>query len=311
MILVGITSLTLRWRRFFTRSATVVLALVAVAMSLIPKLHRPPPAPVPLPPAMPPAPIATAQDETAIDALIAREKRRPFSALWLEMTIALAFLLLAVVALVIAREGDVALVLVRDVAKGDQINADDLVTLRLPQIEHTFSSRKEVNDVRARADLQAGSVLKTTDVVHPQVVATANIGSGELLDPAKNVAIRLQPFAHGALRPPVKKPRKAKQFIPAGSPILTAATEEVKASRIADVEIPLRAYVGVLVARSGDQMLLLATPRAAGGAALFTVCIGSITTKEETARVVVIMPEPEATRFAALPASDFVLMKKR
>jgi hypothetical protein len=131
------------------------------------------PAPAPAPPA-PVARQATPRDHRALNALLRREERRPLSDYWLDAAIAVALALLIVPPIVIARRGAPAVVLIRDLRQGDRIDKGDVTILRLPRLEHTFSSASDVEGRLALHDLQGGSVVRTIDVGRRQAVAAAD-----------------------------------------------------------------------------------------------------------------------------------------
>src|SRR4029078_9028942 len=102
----------------------------------------------------PPAPAArqaTPRDLWAIDALLRRERRRPLSDFWLEAAIAAALALLIAPPMAVARRGAPAVVLIRDLRQGDRIDKRDLAILRLPRLEHAFSSASDATGSLVRA----------------------------------------------------------------------------------------------------------------------------------------------------------------
>lgn len=312
-----------RWRRtaLVVGSAAVAALLARARKPAARSSHAAPPPAVP-PPVAPP-PVASAQDELDIDALIAREKRRGWSAFWLEAAIAIVVLLLVAVPLFFAWRGRTAYVLVHDLRQGDPIHIEDLQPMRMPRLDHAFRDVAALaGGVQARNDLQSGSVLHTTDLVRLQAVATTDLAAGDRVEPSHNITFKPLPYVRGALTPAnaenANAPNTTAQktvtrFVAAGSLVdASVLADAPPPPKAADIAVPLRAFSGALAVVEGAEVVVVATPRNAGNAAAFEhVRIVSVDRSTEPPKFIVAMPQAEAMRFAALPAADFTIMQRR
>ncbi|MBV8516626.1 MAG: hypothetical protein JO197_04405 [Acidobacteria bacterium] len=298
-----------RWRR-----SALVIGSAAVAAFLARPRKPAAQSSHAAPPPVAPPPVASAQDELDIDALLARDNRRGWSAFWLEAAIAIAVLLLVAVPLFFAWRGRTAYVLVHDLRQGDPIRVEDLQPMRMPRLDHAFRDLAALaGGVQARNDLQSGSVLHTTDLVRLQAVATTDLAAGDRVEPSHNVTFKPLPYAADALTPNTTARKTVTRFVAAGSllhaSVLADAPPPAKA---ADIAVPLRAFSGALDVAEGAEVVVVATPRNAGNAAAFEhVRIVSVDRGTEPPKFIVAMTQAEAMRFAALPAADFTIMQRR
>lgn len=143
---------------------------------------------------------------------------RPWYRFWPEAAI-LALLALVVVGIVAVRgRHGRTVVAIRDIAKGTEIEANDLGTAPLPHIEGIIVNADDVVGGVAQEPIGAGSPFFVRAVARSQAFAAVTIRSGALVT-ADSVTFKLTPFVEDAVTSPASLRRRAAEEIPAGSAV--------------------------------------------------------------------------------------------